>query len=189
MGAISPRMARKSILRYQIFVKEYCIDLNGKRAAMAAGYSELTAASQASRLLTNRNVQRLLRREQIRRASKLDLKAESVVEELRRLGFSNMMDYMRIGEDGDPKIDLSALTRDQAAAIQEIREDTTGGSGDGERKQVIRTTFKLADKKAALELLGRHLGMFQDNLKVTGLDGLADQLNQLRTRKHAPIET
>ena len=54
---------------------------------------------------------------------------------------------------------LSKLARDHAAAIQKIREDTTGGSGDGERQLVVRTTIKLADKVKALDLLGKHLGM------------------------------
>ena len=88
-------------------------------------------------------------------------------------------------DNGDLRLDFSTLTRDQAAAIQEIKEDTTGGAGDGERKLVVRTTFRLADKAKSLELLGRHLGMFQDNVKVTGLEGLADRLNEIRKAKHA----
>ena len=179
-------MTRKRILRYEIFAKEYCIDLNAKRAALAAGYAEPSAASQGSRLLTNRNVQRLVRREQARRAAKLDLKADKISEELQRLAFSNMIDYMEIDDDGKPTgLNLSKLTREQAAAIQEITEDTTGGSGDGERRLILRTKFKLSDKARALELLGRHLGMFQDNLKVTGLEGLAERINQVRDKKHA----
>ena len=43
---------------------------------------------------------------------------------------------------------------------------------------ILRTKFKLADKRGALELLGRHLGMFQDKLEVTGMEGLADRLNR-----------
>jgi hypothetical protein len=81
-------------------------------------------------------------------------------------------------------LDLSTLTRDQAAAIQEFSEDATGGQNDGERRLVIRRRFKLGDKRGSLELLGRHLGMFQDNLKVTGLEGLAERLSELRKAKH-----
>jgi len=173
-------------MRQELFAREYVIDLNGTRAAIAAGYSDRTANEQASRLLTNRRVQSLVAKLQSQRASKLDLKAQDIVEELRRLAFSNMSDYMEIDEDGKPKgLNLANLTRDQAAAIQEISEDATGGAGDGERKLIIRTKFKLAEKRGALELLGRHLGMFQDNLKVTGLEGLAERLDSLRKAKHA----
>lgn len=41
---------------HKIFADEWLIDRDGKRAAIAAGFSERTAASQASRLLTNVNV-------------------------------------------------------------------------------------------------------------------------------------
>ena len=177
-------MARKTSLRQQIFAREYVIDMNGTRAAIAAGYAEKAAAQASSQLLRNTKVSKLIDELQSKRASKLEIKAEKIAEELARIGFANMHDYMSVDDDGKPFLDLSALTRDQAAAIQEIREDTTGGSGDGERKLVVRTTFKLADKRGALELLGRHLGMFQDNLKISGLEGLADKLNRIRTRKN-----
>jgi len=177
-------MARKSTLRQETFAHEYVIDLNGTRAAIAAGYAEKAAHVAASQLLKNTKVQKIIQQLQAKRASKLELKAEKIDEEISRLAFSNMLDYISV-QDGDGRIDLSTLTRDQAAAIQEIREDSTGGSGDGERKLIIRTTFKLADKSKNLELLCRRLGLLQDNLKVSGLDGLADRLDTLRKAKHA----
>ena len=39
------------------------------------------------------------------------LSAEAVLEETRLLGFSNMLDYIRIGDDGLPYCDFSKLTR------------------------------------------------------------------------------
>lgn len=177
-------MASKSALRYAIFSQEYVIDLNATRAALAAGYSESNSAQIGSALLKNPKVSKLITTLLSQRASKSGVKAEKVVEELARMAFSNMADYMEIDEHGKPKgLDLSRLTRDQAAAILEITEDTTGGSGDGERRLVLRTKFKLADKGRALELLGRHLGMFQDNVKITGLEGLAERLAEIRTRR------
>ena len=166
-------VARKTAARHELFAREWVIDMNGTRAAIAAGFSEFTAAEQASRLLKNVKVQRIIQSLQSKRASKLDIKADRIAEELARMGFANMHDYIRIDGDGRPTLDMRALDRDKFAAIQEIREDATGGTGDGERRQVLRTTFKLHDKKGSLELLGRHLGMFQDNVKVTGLESLA----------------
>lgn len=168
----------KAEKRYDMFARNYVIDLNATRAAIAAGYKANSANEQASRLLANRKVQAIVARLQSERASKLEIKAERVVEEIARLAFSNMQDYTRTDADGKPVLDLSSITRDQFAAVQEIREDTTGGSGDGERKVVVRTTLKLGDKTKNLELLGRHLGMFQDNLKVTGLENLAKVLSE-----------
>jgi phage terminase small subunit len=177
-------MAKKSTIRQQLFAREYVIDLNATRAAIAAGYSQAGADVAGSRLLGNARVKKQIDQLMSARASRLDIKADRIAEELHRLAFANMQDYMRVNAEGWPELDLSTLTRDQAAAIQEFSEDATGGTGDGERRQVLRRRFKLADKRGSLELLGRHLGMFQDNLKVTGLEGLADRLSALRKAKH-----
>ena len=165
--------------RMELFAREYVIDLNGTRAAIAAGYAESGAHVESSRLLKKAKVNKLIQQLQSKRASKLEITEAKVSEEIARLAFSNMLDY--IGPTGN--LDLSTLTRDQAAAIQEIREDTTGGAGDGERKLVLRTTFKLSDKTKNLELLCRHLGMLNDKMQVTGLEGLAERIAQVRSRR------
>ena len=89
-----------------------------------------------------------------------------VLRELALLGFSNMQDYMRAGPDGDPYLDFSDLTREQAAALAEVTvEDFTDGRGKDAR-DVRRVKFKLADKHAALVSMARHLGMFNDKSTV-----------------------
>lgn len=182
-------MAKKTQARQDIFAREYVVDLNGTRAAIAAGYSERTANEQASRLLANRKVQIIVDRLKSQRASRLEIKADRVLEELARLAFSNMGDYVGADEDGKPQgLNLAGITRDQWAAVQEIREDTTGGSGDGERKAVLRTTLKLADKGLNLERLGRHLKLFTDKVEVTGIEGLAERMAELRKSKNASGE-
>lgn len=157
--------------RQQTFVAEYLKDLNATRAATAAGYSAKTAKAQGSRLLTNVNVAALIQAKHGARLEKLDVTADRVLGELAKLGFSNMMDYATIDKNGQADIDLTKLTRDQAAAIQEITVDTTGGQGDGERRLVLRTKLKLAEKRGALELLGKHLKLFPNKIEVGGDDG------------------
>ena len=103
---------------------------------------------------------------QSQRASRLGLRAEQVVEELARIAFANVLDYMQPDEDSEMRMNFSNVTRDQVAAITEIRTDTSGGSGDGERRLVVRTTLKLGDKLKALELLMRYLGMYQENVRI-----------------------
>lgn len=178
-------MAKKTSLRQEKFARNYVIDLNGTRAAIAAGYSTNGAEVRASELLRNSKVRKLIDQLNSARACKLNLTAEKLDEETARLAFSNMGDYVRVDENGKPQgIALGELTRDQWAAVQEIREDTTGGSGDGERKAILRTTLKLSDKTKNLELLYRRLGLLKDNIKVTGMEGLAEQVEEIRKRKH-----
>jgi hypothetical protein len=56
-------------------------------------------------------------------ANDLKCTADDIARELYKLGFSNMADYMKAGEDRDPSLDFSGLTRDQAAALAEVTVD------------------------------------------------------------------
>lgn len=157
--------------KQQRFVAEYLIDLNATQAAVRAGYSAKTAKQQASRLLTNVDVAAAVAGRRDKISGKLEITQESIATELAKLGFSNMADYMRPGPDGDPYLDFSALSRDQAAALTEVTvEDFKDGRGEDAR-DVRRVKFKLADKRAALVDLGKHLGMFTERHELTGRDG------------------
>lgn len=150
------------------FVSEYMIDLNATQAAVRAGYSAKTAPQQASRLLTYAKVVAEIEKRQAALAQTYGITTESIIKELAKLGFSNMQDYMRASTDGDPYLDFSSLTRDQAAALAEVTvEDFKDGRGEDAR-DVRRVKFKLADKRAALVDLGKHLGMFKERREING---------------------
>ena len=160
---LSPKRAR--------FVQEYLIDLNATQAAIRAGYSEKTANQQGARLLANVGVKAAVEQGLAEAAERNKLTLDKVIAELRLLGFANMQDYMRVGPDGDPYLDFSALTREQAAALTEVTvEDFKDGRADDAR-DVRRVKFKLADKRSALVDLGKHLGGFKDRVEHTGKDG------------------
>jgi phage terminase small subunit len=165
-------MGTKRELRDERFAREYVIDLNGEQAAIRAGYAPKSAKVTASRLLTKANIKARIAELAKQHADKLNLKAEQVLRELCLMGFSNMMDYIKVNAEGDAFIDLSALTRDQTAAIQEITVEETGEGKGKDRREVTRTKLKLADKREALELLGRHLKLFDQ----AGQAGADDQV-------------
>ncbi len=97
------------------------------------------------------------------------------------MGYSNMLDYLRMG-NGEVYVDLSRLTREQAAAIQEIRVydyvHGTSGKDNGGGRQVKGVKFKLADKTRALELLGKHLKLFTEVHHSTGSISLAERMER-----------
>ncbi|KAA0686019.1 terminase small subunit [Neorhizobium sp. P12A] len=162
------------------FVAEYLIDLNATQAAIRAGYSAKTATVQASRLLTNVKVQEELSKQQSKVAERLEITKDRIVDELAKIGFSNMLDYMRAGPDGDPYLDFSRLTRDQAAALSEVTvEDFKDGRGEDAR-DVRRVKFKLHDKKGALVDLAKMLGFVIEKHEHSGKDGGPLQLNILQ---------
>ena len=137
-------------------------------------------------MLSNPKVQARLAELQKEKFEKLDMAAEKVLVQLDRLGFSNILDYIRTTESGDAYVDLSKLTREQAAAIQEITVDEyTEGRGK-EAREVKRTRIKLADKLRALELRGKHERLFTDRVEVTDTTNyLIEQLEAARKRVEA----
>ena len=142
------------------FVREYLIDLNATQAAIRAGYSKKTAYSLGQRLLKHVEVQGALQDAMARRAKKNEITADRVVQELAKIGFANIGDYVNTTGTA-PFIDLSAMTREQAAALSEITVDEyTEGRGE-EAREVKRVKVKLCDKRAALVDLGKHIGMFR----------------------------
>jgi phage terminase small subunit len=88
-----------------------------------------------------------------------------------KLAFANMADFFMVGTDGAPRLDWGSLTRDQKAALQEVTCDIfTDGRGDDAR-EVRRVKFRLADKRAVLVDLGRHLGLFKEKVEHSGPGG------------------
>jgi phage terminase small subunit len=133
-------------------------------AYKAAGYKP--NASHASRLARNGKVEARVAELQAAAAEKTGIDIQQVLEELIKIGFANMRDYIRVTDDGDPFVDLSELSRDQAAAIQSVAvEDFKEGRGKDAR-EVRKVTFKLHDKRAALVDIGEHLGMFKKTLEL-----------------------
>lgn len=159
-SALNPKQAR--------FIAEYLVDLNATKAAVRAGYSAKTAKQIGSRLLTNVAIAAEIASQQSALAEKHGVTVDSIIAELAKLGFANMADYMKCSPGGDPYLDFSALTRAQAAALVEVTvEDYTEGRGE-ESREVKRVKFKLADKRASLVDLGRHLGMFKEKVELSG---------------------
>ena len=126
--------------KQKMFVAEYLCDLNSTAAARRAGYSPRTAEQQGSRLLSNVNVSAYVKEENEKRFKKLDLSAEWVLEKLKECVAKSMQE-------------------------EEVQK------WDYEDKCLAGTGEYVYDSKGAtkaLELIGKHLGMFKDNLNITG---------------------
>jgi phage terminase small subunit len=176
-------MARDLTAKQRAFVNAYLANgMNGAdayRRAYGSKSSPQVVAVKAAELLRNGKIAVIVGEAQKRASAateraldRYEVTREKVVSELARIGFANMQDYMRAGPDGDPYLDFSKLTPDQAAALAEVTvEDFKGGRGEDARA-VRRIKFKLHDKRAALVDLGRHLQMFTDNVKHSGSIGI-----------------
>jgi len=139
------------------FVKEYLIDLNGTQAAIRAGYSKKTASEISSRLLTFVNVQNALKIEIDRLQERTDVIQEMVINELKKIAFADIKDFVSFNENG---LNFKKDSEVDGTIINEISQNDTAF---GTNKK-----FKLHCKEKALEMLGRHLGMFNDKLQIDG---------------------
>jgi phage terminase small subunit len=171
--------------KQQRFVEEYLIDLNATQAAIRAGYKNGEIGRQ---LITKNNVSEAIQEAQSKLSERTEITQDMVLQELAKIGFSNMLDYVSITNGGDPVTDFSALTRDQAAAISEVTIETyTEGRGE-DAEEVKRVKFKLSDKRAALVDMGRHLGMFKDKLEHDISDPLKELLQRASGNTLKPKE-
>ncbi|WP_462327360.1 terminase small subunit [Desulfobaculum sp.] len=146
------------------FVEEYLVDLNATQAAIRAGYSEKTARAQGYENLTKPDIAAAIEKAQARLARRTDITQERVLQELARIGFSDMADFLSWGPKGVELTASDGLTRDQSACVSEVSETVTQFGGS--------TRIKLHSKTRALELLGRHLGLYPaQRHEVSGPDG------------------
>lgn len=144
----------KLTAKQQRFCDEYLIDLNATQAAIRAGYSPKTAEQTASRLLTVVKVSDEIAREMAERSKRTGINQDRVVQELAKLAFVNIADVV----DLDSATVKGTATGEDLACIQSVKIKP---SEFGTEREI-----KLYDKKASLELLGKHLGMFKDKLEV-----------------------
>src|SRR5262245_41685739 len=114
------------------FVEEYLVDLNGKRAAIAAGYSAKNAAQIAWQLLHNGRVARAVREAMAARSKRTQITADRVLREYARIAFADIRNFTSAGAAGATNLkSVAALSDDDAAAVAELT-----GAGDGERVRV-----------------------------------------------------
>lgn len=78
-------MTRELTPKQSLFVLEYLKDLNGTQAAIRAGYSEKTADRIAAELLGKTWVAQAVQKGMDKRAAKVELTAEYVLEGIKRV--------------------------------------------------------------------------------------------------------
>ncbi|WP_347992613.1 terminase small subunit [uncultured Eubacterium sp.] len=167
-----------------IFANEYLIDLNGTRAYKEAYphvKNDNTAAAAATRLMNVPDVKEYIEKRIKDRLERIEVTQDDVIQELAAVGFANVPEYAKVvtkpimiqTENGDyvPALDSEGnqmycqaveitetkeLTRRQIKAISGIKQGKNG---------IELSTY---DKVKALELLGKHLGIFKDKVEVSG---------------------
>ncbi|MGJ0848653.1 terminase small subunit [Tissierella praeacuta] len=182
----------------KIFCDEYLIDLNATRAYKVAYKSckkDETARANSSRLLTNANIKNYIDKKMKEREKRTEITQDFVLQELAKIARAKGSDFGKVtvktgyrnilNENGEvigkepfeyqtvEMFNTDDIPLDKQAAIAGIKMGANG------------IEVKLNDKVKALELIGRHLGMFTEKLEVkgelnTGLNKLNSILEQLK---------
>ena len=133
------------------FVEEYLIDLNATQAAIRAGYSPNTAQEQSSRLLSNVMVKNEIDKAMAQRSRRTGISQDRVLRELAKIAFVNPNDVINFSD-----ATVKMTSEENLAAIASVKvKKIPGEYGDATEREI-----KLCDKLKALDLLGKHLGIY-----------------------------
>lgn len=144
--------------KQQRFVDEYLIDLNATQAAIRAGYSVKYADREGHKLVENSRVLEAIEKALAERSRRTGINQDRVIQELAKIAFVNIKNVV----NNDCEI-LSDADEADLAAIESVKVKTipTKSGEVGIEREV-----KLYSKLKALEMLGKHLGMWNDKLDV-----------------------
>jgi phage terminase small subunit len=156
------------------FCYEYCLDFNATQALIRAGYSENSARSQASQLLTKLNIQKRIKEMQDNLAETAGISRLKVLLEHQKLAFSSIA---HLHNTWIERKDFESLTEEQKNCIAEIdtkiqRKVQWEYNEDSEKKEPIPyeveyVRIKLYDKQKALDSISKMLG-FDAPIKIEG---------------------
>lgn len=142
------------------FCREYVCDagLNATRAYRTAfpSVSYTTARTEASKLLAKPNISARILELKQERYQYLEITTERVLTEIAKSAFCDIREFFY--DDGRIK-PLSEIDPDHASVLCSL-EIQRKISSDGSGGKTIITRIKLPDKRASLELLGKHLKLF-----------------------------
>jgi phage terminase small subunit len=140
------------------FCDEYMVDFVGAHAAKRAGYSAHSAKSMGVDLLAHPGIQARLADLSVRALQEYRVRAKRVMEELYSVATADIGEAY--GADGE-LLPLRSMPKGLRMAVAAV-ESEQGEDG------VAVKRIKLWDKLKAIELFGKHLGLFTDKVEHSG---------------------
>ena len=142
----------KLTAKQQRFVDEYLIDLNATQAAIRAGYAPENAGKQGHELLEKTRIANAIAQAMAHRSRRTGITQDRVLRELAKVAFVNANDVI----DPDSATVRADAAEEDLACIQAVKVKTS----ESEMGASSEREIKLYDKMRALEMLGKHLGLF-----------------------------
>jgi len=152
------------------FVEEYLKDLNGKQAAIRAGYSPKSAEACASRLLSKAKVKAEIEKLQAARSKRTEIDTDWVLKRLAAEAEADIADLY----DSDtgallPVHEWPEIWRKGLVAGVDVVEEFETVDGKKERVGTVRK-LRLSDRIKRIELIGKHVSIqaFREQVHGTG---------------------
>ena len=142
------------------FCEEYLIDLNATQAAIRAGYSPESAQQIGAENMSKPVIRARIDAEMAERSRRTGVNADRVVQELAKIAFVKVTDVI---DPNTAKV-LDSASDDDKACIASVKYKASSG----ESSDSVEREIRMYDKLKALELLGKHLGMFTLSVNVSG---------------------
>jgi phage terminase small subunit len=163
---------------------------------VGAGYSEKSAYSIGEELLRKPEVEQMLADARQRRAKRMEIKADRVLEELALIAFADIGDVITVNKDGDVQVkpldtvkpearraigELSQKVTESRVLTEQVFDPNTGEMIKAPREvEKVQLSIKHHSKTAALRMLMDHLGMdAPKNVKIDTQEGLQAMLTGL----------
>lgn len=137
--------------KQRAFLERYLVSWNASDAAREAGYSQ--PKQQGSRLLTKVDIQAAIRE----RLNEMTMPANEVLARLTAHAQGDLSAFLTQQSGGKIEVDLAKAEREGKMHLLKSYRETAHG-----------ISIELHNPQNALELLGRHYGLFTDNLNLSG---------------------
>lgn len=146
------------------FCREYLKDFNATAAYLRAGYdcSSETARRNASRMLTNADIQAYLSQLRTEVSSRTEVSIDKTVQEIARIAFSSITDILSFDASGVTFKDSQQLSEDAKAAIAQVKSTEMIREFRGVKETRVELSGKMHNKIAALTLLADFFGIRDD---------------------------
>ena len=139
-------------------------NMNATKSAIMAGCSISTAHVWGYRYLKEGGVQRAIRQIAEEQTRMLQVTAERIIQELSRLGFSNVADVLEYQNGEIILKDLANVPPDVKAAIAEISHTIDKGGAS-------RVKVRMHDKKGSLDSLAKIFGLMREDGNISLKNG------------------
>lgn len=167
--------------RHEAFCHEYLLDLNIAQAALRAGFAELSARQQGSKVFARVEVQDRIQYLKSERIDRVKINADYVLNRLVEVDQMDLLDIVDDAYNLRPIGEWPLIWRQFVSGIENLEQFE--GFGEDRTQSGWLKKIKWPDKVKNLELLGKHIAVnaFRETVEVSGsvevsLSNLMDEL-------------